>query len=276
VRTVGGLGFPESLRWHEGDLWWSDMFRGRVQRLRDDGRLEDVLVAADGGPEVPGGLGWLPDGTLLVVDVLQRRVLAVRGGAVAVHADLRPWMSHPANDMWVDPDGTAWVGGYGFDPESQPVRGSRLVRVGAEGGADPWGADLVFPNGCERGPGGELVVAETFADRVSALDASGRRTTTVELAPGSGPDGLSIGPDGTLYVALAFASQVWRVAPRGGPILHAAPIAEGPGRGPLGCYDCAVSPDGTTIAVATASLDEELAQRVDTGSVTLHPLPPPG
>jgi sugar lactone lactonase YvrE len=271
--AVEGLGFPEALRWRDGALWFSDMFRGRVVRWVPGDDPDVMLSVADGGPGVPGGLGWLPDGALLVVDCERRRVMKVDDGALTVHAELAELFSHPANDMHVDPDGVAWVGGYGFDPDVDPPRPSQLARIAADGSATAWGDPLVFPNGCERRADGHLVVAETFADRVSTLDPRGRRVTQAQLPAGSGPDGLSLDALGRVHVALAFAGSIVRIDRAGiVEIWRAEPVPEGPGSGPRGCYDCAVSPDGSWLAVAIASVDEGLAARIDTGAVILVPL----
>jgi sugar lactone lactonase YvrE len=285
--VIADLGFPEALRWRDGALWFSDMFRSRVMLWVPGAAATVVLDAADGGPTVPGGLGWLPDGSLLVVDCEQRRVLRLpldassdAVGPVSVYADLSAVMTHSANDMHVDPDGTAWVGGYGFDPENDAPVPSPLVRVATDGAISSTASVFVFPNGCERESSGALLVAETFADRVSTMSASGEATVRSALPEGSGPDGLSIAPDGSVYVALAFAGALARLAPiEAGTdaeptIIHRAePLATGPGAGPLGVYDCAVHPDGRRIAVAMASLDEDLAMRVDTGRIMLLDLP---
>ncbi|MBA4248630.1 MAG: hypothetical protein C0444_10110 [Microbacterium sp.] len=284
---LADLGFPEALRWRDGALWFSDMFRSRVMRWVPGSAATVVLDAADGGPTVPGGLGWLPDGSLLVVDCEKRRVLRLpldasgdAAGPVSVYADLAAVMTHSANDMHVDSDGTAWVGGYGFDPENDAPVPSPLVRVATDGAISTTASVFVFPNGCERDASGALLVAETFADRVSTMSPDGTVAVRSALPQGSGPDGLSIAPDGTVYVALAFAGALARLAPAdAGPdaeptiIYPAEPIATGPGAGPLGVYDCAVHPDGRRIAVAMASLDEDLAMRVDTGRIVLLDLP---
>jgi sugar lactone lactonase YvrE len=264
MRGLTGLGFPESLRWRDGALWFSDMFRGRVVRWMPGRDPETVLDTASGGPGMPGGLGWLPDGSLLVVDCHERRLLRIADGHVTVHADLTPWFTHHANDCHVDADGTAWVGGYGFDPESDEPRASVLVRVSASGDASPAAAPLVFPNGCERRSDGALVVAETFADRIAVLapDASAR-VDALPVPEGSGPDGLSLVGDDVL-VALAFAGSVARLAAGATTTLYRADAG-------LGCYDVAVNPVDGTVAVAIASLDEAFALREDTGRVILLP-----
>jgi sugar lactone lactonase YvrE len=266
--TLDGLGFPESLRWRGGALWFSDMFRGRVVRWMPGGPAETVIDVAHGGPGMPGGLGWLPDGDLLVVDCLGRRVLRVTGSgasaSVSVHADLAQTWTHPANDLHVDPDGTAWVGGYGFDPESEDPRPSRLVRIDPDGTVATTAADLVFPNGCARRDDGALVVAETFAHRVSVLSPDAARVDArMALPDGSGPDGLTLDGD-AVTVALAFAGSVVRLTEDGSEELSRAE----PG---MGCYDVAVEADLGLLAIATASLDEPLAERVDTGRVAIVP-----
>lgn len=285
---LDGLGFPEALRWRDGALWFSDMFRSRVMRWVPGSEPTVVLDAAGGGPTVPGGLGWLPDGTLVVVDCEQRRVLSVplaadglTAGSVSVHADLAAVMTHSANDMHVDADGTAWVGGYGFDPEQDQPVPSPLIRVAPDGAVSTTASVFVFPNGCERDASGALLVAETFADCVKTYWRQTDFTLRARLPAGSGPDGLSIAPDGTVYVALAFAGALARLAPasadqgEAGPdaeptiVYRAEPIAAGPGAGPLGVYDCAVLGDSGRIAVAMASLDEDLAMRVDTGRIMI-------
>ena len=262
VVELTGLGFPESLRWRDGALWFSDMFRSRVVRWMPGSPAETVLDAAGGGPTMPGGLGWLPDGSLLVVDCLDLRLLRVSGAAVTVHADLSPWFTHPANDLHVDADGTAWVGSYGFDPEADSPVPSVLLRVSPAGEVTPTSAPLVFPNGCERRADGALVVAETFADRVSILSPDASAVSELLPVPdGSGPDGLTL--DGSdVLVALAFAGTVVRLSAGSSTELFRAD--EG-----LGCYDVAVDPTDGTLAVAVASLDEALAAQVDTGSVVL-------
>jgi len=279
---LDGLGFPESLRWRDGALYFSDMFRSRVMRWVPGSATEVVLDRAGGGPVTPGGLGWLPDGSLLMVDCDERRVLRLDpAGAVTVHADLAALLSHPANDMHVDPDGTAWVGSYGFNPETDEPVASPLVRVHPDGSLETTSATFVFPNGCERTAAGDLLVAETFADAVQRLSPDGALAERARFSEGSGPDGLSVAPDGAVFVALAFAGALARLADDTAgvdappSIIHRPqPIATGPGAGPLGVYDCAVHPGttengGTRIAVAMASLDEDLAMRVDTGAVVL-------
>jgi sugar lactone lactonase YvrE len=56
-------------RWHLGALWVSDVRAGKVFRIDLDGK---VTIVAD-VPSRPFGLGFLPDGDLLVASVPRSR-----------------------------------------------------------------------------------------------------------------------------------------------------------------------------------------------------------
>ena len=101
------LHFPECPRWHDGSLWLSDMWGHAVYRFEVDGSR--TLVHRFGDDEEPGGLGWLPDGRMLVVGMEGRVVYRLEGGEAVVHADLRNIAPFQLNDMVVAPDGTAYA-----------------------------------------------------------------------------------------------------------------------------------------------------------------------
>ncbi len=272
VAELAGLGFPEALRWRDDSLWFSDMFRGRVIRWKLGEPAQVVIDERTGGPEMPGGLGWLPDGTLLVVDCMQRRVLSWTDSAgVRTHADLAALTRHPLNDMFVDTDGTAWVGGYGFDPEKDEPVASPIFRIALDMKVEPTAARFVFPNGTERF-GARIAVAETFADRVSYVNDSGEMIDQQDWLAGSGPDGLSFGPEGYLYVASAFTGSL-DVLDTQGKLTNLVSLtganSTATNGGPRGIFDCAVHPNGGLIAYSSAVLDEAYAQQHDTGMITL-------
>ena len=77
---LDGLDFPEGPRWHDGKLWFSDMDRGLVMTVDLNGKA-DIIVKA---PAETSGLGWLPDGTLLVVLMADRRLLRLKAGDALV------------------------------------------------------------------------------------------------------------------------------------------------------------------------------------------------
>src|SRR3954452_20182676 len=106
MRTLlEGGAFFEGPRWHEGRWWVSDFYRHAVLTIAPDGRSEEVLTVEG----QPSGLGWLPDGSLLVVSMLDRRVLRWDGRELSVHADLSAQTEHELNDMVVDAHGRAYV-----------------------------------------------------------------------------------------------------------------------------------------------------------------------
>ena len=109
---VSGLFFGECPRWHEGRLWYSDFFDHAVSSVSPDGERR-VEVDFDGEP---AGLGWLPDGRLLINSRLDRVIMRREpDGTLVVHGDLRPWATWHANDMVVASNGQAYAGNFGFD-----------------------------------------------------------------------------------------------------------------------------------------------------------------
>src|SRR3954453_19991324 len=200
IRTVlHGMSYLECPRWHDGRLYVSDFYTQQVYRLDLDGGGAPEPVARV--PEQPSGLGWMPDGSMLVVSMRDRRVLRVRdGGEPEVHADLSSLAPWHLNDMVVDPAGRAYVGNFGFDLMTlQPIRETGIIRVDPDGSAAVVADGLRFPNGTVIFPDGRtLVVAETIAGRLTAFDVgddgalSNRRvwaqlSETVEGADRGGP-----------------------------------------------------------------------------------------
>src|ERR1700679_3780930 len=109
---VQGLNFGEALRWHDGRFWYSDFYQHRVSSAAPDGTVRVELEIDD----QPSGLGWLPDGRLLVVAMRSQRLLRrERDGSIALHADLKPHAKFHANDMLVDARGNAFIACFGFD-----------------------------------------------------------------------------------------------------------------------------------------------------------------
>ncbi len=231
------MSFLEAPRWHEDRLWLSDFYRYQVYSVREDG--SDLRVEAD-VPEQPSGLGWLPDGRLLVVSQLDRRVLRrEHDGSLVTHGDLSSYAAGQCNDMVVDAEGRAYVGNFGFDlMGGAPVGPTQLHRVDPDGTVTQVADDLWFPNGMVITPDGVLVVAETFGNRLSAFDVAadgslGPRRTWAELGPlptssdlgevlpqlAVAPDGICLAPDGTVWVADATHDRLLRVR-EGGEVVE--------------------------------------------------------
>lgn len=219
---LDGLYYGEGPRWHDGRLWYSDFYDGAVFSVGDDAvPRREVEV-----PGRPSGLGWLPDGRLLVVSMRDRALLRrEESGDLVRHGDLAPWATHLANDMVVDAAGRAYVGNFGFDLDGffegtvRPTTTS-LVRVDPDGTAQEAATELSFPNGCVLFPDGRtLVVAETFARQLTAFDVDADGTLSNRRAwaslAGCAPDGICLDAEGCIWVANALARGCVRIAPGG-------------------------------------------------------------
>ncbi|HEY1118316.1 MAG TPA: SMP-30/gluconolactonase/LRE family protein [Acidimicrobiales bacterium] len=210
------LRFPEGARWHGGQLWFSDMHTGQVFRSDPAARtLEEVTVVDD----QPSGLGWLPDGSLLISCMLDRVVRRLGpDGRLSVFADLSDLTDSPVNDLVVAADGRSYLGGFGYDLYADaPQAPGPIFRIDPDG--TPTVADdaMVFPNGSVILPGtSTLVVAETWAARLTAfdIDESGDlvdKRVWAELPAGSTPDGICADAAGGVWVSSITTSQFLRV-----------------------------------------------------------------
>ena len=259
VTLADGLMFPEAPRWHGGELWFTDQHARRVVRMQPDGTLTGVIQT----PDLPGGLGWLPDGTALVVLMTTRRICRIAGDRLETYADLSGLADFHCNDMLVDMQGRAWVGNFGYDLHGGgPEKTTGIILVPADGPPRLVAQDLLFPNGMAiTADGGTLIVAETFAARLTAFDigAHGQlehRRCWADLA-GARPDGLCLAADGSVWVAAPNIGQVLRVR-EGGEILERVFTRGRP-------YACALGGDGQAQLYITTSEtddpDEAVARR---------------
>jgi sugar lactone lactonase YvrE len=211
---LDGLTFPEAPRWHDGRLWFSDFYTHRVLAVTDDGTVKTILEI----PQRPSGLGWTPDGALLVVSMLDRRLLRVENGTSRVLADLSAVATGPCNDMVVDGKGRAYVGNFGYDRhKGEPPRTTCLVRVDPDGRVTRAAEDLFFPNGTVITPDGRtLIIGETQAHRLTAFDvapdgALDNRRVWASLDERVFPDGMCLDAEGAIWVSDARGSALLRV-----------------------------------------------------------------
>jgi sugar lactone lactonase YvrE len=209
---VSGIGFGEGPRWHDGRLWFSDFHQHSVSSVGDDGTRVVQLEIDDS----PSGLGWLPDGRLLVVAMESRRVLRVEpDGGVVTHADLSAVAVGRANDMVVAADGTAYVGNFGFELGT-PMQPAVLARVQPDGTVDVVADGLEFPNGTVITPDGRtLIVGESMAKRVTAFTIADDgtlhdRRLWADLGDVM-PDGCTLDTEGAIWFADARGTAVVRV-----------------------------------------------------------------
>ena len=223
-----GLYLGECPRWHDGRLWYSDFFDHAVHALAPGGADERVVEVAG----QPAGLGWMPDGSLLIVSMIDRRVLRLGAdGSLGEHADLAQWAPLHCNDMVVDAAGCAYVGNFGFDiypllagKPGEP-RPAVLHRVDPGGQVSVAAEGLEFPNGTVITPdGGTLIVAESIGQRLTAFDISAdgglsNRRVWADLKPHQiGPDGICLDASGTVWVANAASTTAVRIAEGGEPL----------------------------------------------------------
>lgn len=250
------MAFPECPRWHDDRLWISDQHDCRVLTMTEAAAIDIPLPLV---PNRPSGLGWGPDGRLLVVSMLDRAVLRWDGPGpddLTLLADLSPWAGGPTNDMVVDPiTGNAYVGNFGFDFEADaPPQTTSVVCVSPDGDAWPVVSGAAFPNGSViTRPDGEgrrmLVMAETYAQRLSAYDVQpdgslANPRTWADLQPYV-PDGIALDAEGAIWFADPLSKGVGRVV-EGQGVVDWIPTEDG-------AYACALGgADGRNLYICTA------------------------
>jgi sugar lactone lactonase YvrE len=210
---VNNLCFGEGPRWHDGRLYFSDMHAHTVNALDPSGRVEVLAEVA----ESPSGLGWLPDGRMLIVSMHDRKLLRLEGKALKVHADLSSLASCHCNDMVVDANGRAYVGNFGYDFfTGQKEKAAELIMVDPSGSARVVASEMMFPNGSVIPPGGRtLIVGESMAHRLTEFDVGAdgslsNRRVWAELGD-SMPDGIALDAEGAIWVAAPFTHELLRV-----------------------------------------------------------------
>ena len=223
---LDGLAFPESPRWHDGKLWFSDMYTHRVATVTLQGRTELIATV----PQQPSGLGWLPDGRLLIVSMLDRRLLRLDANGLTVVADLADLAPCHCNDMVVDRLGRAYIGNFGFDfMEKEQIRATGIVMVTPKGERQVVASDLLFPNGCVITPDGHtFIVGETFAHRLTAFsiaaDGSLSDRRVWAHLQGAAPDGICLDAQGAIWMASPISREILRLR-EGGAITHRIGVA---------------------------------------------------
>lgn len=257
-----GLGFPEGPRWHEGQLWFSDFRTRQVTAVDQEGNTELIAQLDD----QPSGLGWLPDGSMLIVSMLRQVLLKRDEKGLSVFADLHGLASSTCNDMVVDGRGYAYVGNFGAPIDTPGAKLAEIVLVKPDGSARVVAEDMAFPNGSVITPDGKtLIVGETYAARLTAFDIapdgtlSNRRIWAQfdELGVVSDravlktrvlPDGICLDAEGAIWVASpGERAEVIRVV-EGGQIVDRVTVETFP-------YACMLGgEDRKTLFVMTSDL----------------------
>ncbi len=230
---LDNLMFPEGPRWREDRLWFSDMHAHEVVAVDMAGARETIVNV----PNQPSGLGWLPDGRLLVVSMTDRKLMRLDPDGLNEAADLSDLAPFHCNDMVVDSLGRAYVGNFGSDiftgAEAKPTN---LVMVTPQGEVRSVAGDLEFPNGTAITPdGGTMIVAETRGRRLTAFDIesdgslSGRRVWAELDVP---PDGICLDAEGCIWVAAPGNPGAFVRVAEGGEVRQRIDLAE---RGGFAC-----------------------------------------
>lgn len=269
-----GIHFGEGPRWHDGRLWFSDFYAHAVKSVSLAGDLRTEFEIDDW----PSGLGWMPDGSMLIVSMTRRQVLRRSvEGEISIHADLSAIAGFHCNDMVVDSAGGAYVGNFGFDLDVEiRARGAesvirehptaKLAYVGPDGAVRIAAEDMHFPNGPVITPDGRsLIVGETLGGCLTAFDigAGGHlsnRRIWAQTWPRI-PDGICLDAEGAIWIANPIAPECARIA-EGGEVLEVIDTGQP-------CYACMLGgDDGKTLFMLTAATsDHEAAAQARTGKV---------
>ncbi len=251
---LDGLHFAEGPRWHDSKLWFSDIFAHRVMTVDEEGQAEVVVEAT---PDVlPSGLGFLPDGRLLIANMATPVVLRLDApGSLVVHADVSHLASGNLNDMIVDSTGRAYVGAMGTVPAdvARPVDANgNLILVEPDGTARIVAEGLDAPNGpCITRDGRQYIVAEFPSERLIGFDRAhdgtlSARRVWADLRPGSA-DGITVDREDAVWTASPRQSMCRRIV-EGGAVTDTVHVGEG--KLPLAC--CLGGADGHTLFILSA------------------------
>ena len=261
---IDGRAFLEGPRWHDGALWVSDMHAHEVLRVSIDGDVE-VIAALD---TPPSGLGWLPDGRMLIVSMDDRRVLRRENGSIVEHADCRDFAPHEINDLVVDGPGHAFLSQFGYDHHAgAKLQRAPVLRIDPDGSVHEATDPLRMANGMViTADGKTLVIAESAGRRLMGYDLDGDGSLSNErvwadLPEMDYPDGICIDAEDAVWCAGPASDRFVRVR-EGGEVLD---VVECPGRHAIAC--AIGGPDGHTLFGCTSTtVGEPDASRAVRGS----------
>lgn len=274
TEIANGFTYLEGPRWHDGRLWFVDFYTHTVNTVDQSGDVETVAVVE----QQPSGLGWLPDGRLLVVSMKDRKVLRLeRDGTLVVHADIWQHCGGNANDMVVAANGQAYVGNFGFDlMGGAAFQTTTITLVDPDGTARVVADGLAFPNGMVISDDGQtLIVNELFGNRISAFnilpdgslgprrdwasfgDLGDEPDVEQRLRKSTiAPDGLTLDAEGAVWIADSVHQRALRLE-EGGTVLDSVDTA------PDGVFAVALGGhDGRTLYLCMApDWDEDTRSR---------------
>ena len=281
------LHFSEGPRWHDNKLWFSDFYNKAVMNLDESGNIEKIVDI----PNQPSGLGWLPNGDLIIVSMLDRKLMKFSNGNLSLHSDLSNLTLFRCNDMVIDKDGHAYVGNFGSLEHATNIKLTCLIHVTPEGNASIAAENLDFPNGTVITPDGKkLIIGETYGGRLTSFEIDenkrlSKRKVWAQMIPKSYyyltrivralripvkegaatpypvPDGICLDDQMGIWVASPTTSEVVRYT-EGGKITDRITT-------PNRAYACMLGgQDGKTLFVCTANESTpEQASSEETGKI---------
>jgi sugar lactone lactonase YvrE len=205
-----GFCFGEGPRWFEGLLWFSDMLGEAVHTVTVGGAMTTLPVPG----HAPSGLGFRPDGSLLIASTARRELLRYDGETVDTIADLSDVAPADLGDMVIDDRGRAYIG-------SQAFQSGVIIRVDPDNAVTVVATDLDFPNGMAITPDRQtLIVAESIGRRLTAfsIGADGELSDRQVFADGldGPPDGICLDAEGGVWTSMTLAHQFERIVADGG------------------------------------------------------------
>ncbi|MDP6376042.1 MAG: SMP-30/gluconolactonase/LRE family protein [Pseudomonadales bacterium] len=269
---LDGLYFGEGPRWRNGCVYLSDFYAHEVLKVDLNGKRERVAHV----PNQPSGLGWLPDGTMLIVSMKDRKLLHLTDNVLVEYADLSSVAGYHCNDMVVSSRGHAYVGNFGYDHYNEPEeKTADLARVDLDGSVHRAATGLRFPNGSVITPDGKiLVVGETRGKCLTAWDigpngALSNRRVWADLEQNF-PDGICLDAEGAIWVADPRLKETIRVR-EGGEVTQRIST------GDYGSYACMLGGDDRrTLFICTAAGSGPGAAREPRGRIEFCRVDVPG
>ena len=251
--VVDDIVYPEGIRWFDGKVWFSDILDSKVFSYDPHtGRKHLVIELSDR----PSGLGFLPDGRLLIASMSERKLLRLDADGLNVLADLSRDCAI-INDMVTDALGRTYIDAH-FEDE---IDGGGIILVEPSGVHRIVAKNMKTPNGLAiRADGKTLVVNDLFANCILAFDilrdgSLTNRRVFADLGDGS-PDGLCLDEQGGAWIGLPFQGKFQRVE-EGGNVTHEIDCA-----GKWGIAPVLGGPDRRTLFLATAEVTLEAMPRL--------------
>ena len=270
---VTGLRIGECARWHDGRLWFANWGEAEVRSADLGGETRVEVEVPTAG--IPISIDWLADGRLLIVCGPEGRVLRREpDGSLTAHAELTAISEHAWNEIVVDGRDGVYVNTINFDMMGGGEFAPGLIAlITPDGEVRQVAEGLQFPNGMVITPDGlTLIVAESFAGRLTAFDVDGdgglsNRRVWAEL--GEGGDGICLDSEGAVWAPKMKACVRVR---EGGEVLDRVELDRF-------CFACALGgEDRRTLMMMAANWlgPERMFDGPPSGEVQIAPAPARG